>query len=92
MKCFIKNNSFKNGAEINNNKCVQFRDLKSFKLHPHASTAPSAGIREAVSPLRRHLHTHYAMCIMNTLLPKHLFTTATRSERVHTAQYLLQLK
>jgi len=55
----FKINSFINGVEINNNKCVQFRDLKSFKLHPYASTAPSAGIRAAVSLLWLHLHTLY---------------------------------
>ena len=56
---FFKISSFKDGVEINNNKCVQFRDLKTFKLHLYASTAPNAGIRAAVSLLWRHLHTLY---------------------------------
>jgi hypothetical protein len=59
MKCFRRKNSFKTAEEINNKKCVQFRDLQSFKLHVHASTAPSVGIRAAVFLLWRHLHTLY---------------------------------
>jgi len=51
-------NLFKTGEEINNNKCVQFRDLQSVKLHLYASTAPSAVTRVAVSlPWRHSTHT-----------------------------------